>query len=91
VAVSHDSAAIIFWTDLFGLQTNDHLILKLRGPVDNVAESTTIIPTDKAGFFAFAGAKKPANGWATGSYKGVMRVERDGKVVAESEVQTEIP
>jgi hypothetical protein len=91
MSLQADSAALVYWVDLFGLQGDDRLILELTGPEGQLAASNDVIPRSKAAYFAFAGVKRPKTGWLPGIYRGTLRVERKGAVAAEDRIEIVLP
>jgi murein DD-endopeptidase MepM/ murein hydrolase activator NlpD len=91
IVLEKDSAALVYWVDIFGLQKDDRLVLEVVGPYGPVAFSDSVIPRAKALYFAFTGVKRPADGWPPGSYKASLRLDRRGVVVVQSATAITLP
>lgn len=87
-----DSAALVFWVDFFGLQAGDKIIQQLTAPDGSVvAQSDQTAAKAKALFFSFVGKKKPATGWPSGTYRGVIRLLRGEKPVIDRVTEIHLP
>jgi len=83
-ALPNDAGAIVFWVDTFGVRAGDRQSIRITdGSGRLVHEATTTLPTDYVVWFAFAGTRRPANGWQSGTYKGVYSLSRGGTPVIE--------
>jgi hypothetical protein len=91
-AVTRESPALVFWVDFFGLQAGDKVVQQLIGP-DGTAVAGSDEPAAKAKvqFFSFVGKKRPAEGWPSGSYRGVIRVLRGDKAVIDQAMDIQLP
>ncbi len=91
-ALTIQSPALVYWIDVFGLQSGDRLLISLTGPDGGIlAESETPIDRAKAEFFAFAGAKHPPSGWKSGFYVGKLEVVRGDQIVVTQKNQIALP
>jgi hypothetical protein len=86
------SPALVYWSDVFGLQAGDHLLLSLKDP-DGAVMAEQDIPIDrpKAQYFAFAGAKRPGGGWKSGAYAAEVQVLRGDRIVIRHARQITLP
>ena len=84
-----DPAALVYWVDLFGAMTGDRQRFRLTGP-DGTAllDRTTTLEASNVSWFAFAGIRRPADGWRPGPYTARYTLERDGRVVVRAERET---
>ncbi len=86
-----DAESIAFWTELFGMHKDDRLTLELYGPdKQRISNSQTLLPGDKAVWFAYSGKRLKAGLWPVGRYSALLRLERAGKVVVEERRETEV-
>lgn len=86
-----DAENMIFWVELFGLHKGDHLVLELYGPGNQrIANSPTVLPGDKAVWFAYGGKRRKGVPWPKGNYSALIRLERAGKVVVEERKEAEV-
>jgi len=91
-ALTIRSPALVYWIDVFGLQSGDRLRITLTAPNGAViAETDTPIDRSKAQFFAFTGARRPAGGWTTGFYVGRLEVQRGDQIVILQTKQIALP
>jgi hypothetical protein len=82
------SPALVYWIEVFGLQSGDRLRIILIGPGGPIlAARETPIDRPKAQFFAFAGARPPAGGWKSGFYTGRLEVLRGDQIVVTQQNQ----
>lgn len=74
--------ALVFWALASGPHDGDVLRVRLYGPDSAlVAEGERVQPRDQAQASMFAGRRTPAGGWASGRYRGVAELLRDGRVL----------
>ncbi len=88
-----DSAALVFWIDLYGARGGDLEQARLTGPDGAViAEKTGRLDRDKAQWFSFLGRKRRAAAWPAGTYRGTYRLVRrvDGEARKVVDVIREI-
>lgn len=77
-----DAAALVFWVEVFGVQTGDHQTFEIFGPQGKrMLASESTIPGNKAIWFGYAGKPRPPQGWMTGTYRAEYRLERKGTPV----------
>ncbi len=85
--ITRQSPAMVFWVDVFGAEQGDIQEFHLVGPDGaELVSGNTRLEKNNIAWFAFAGKKRPEAGWLVGPYRGVYRLERDGVVVAETEM-----
>jgi hypothetical protein len=86
---SADSPAIVAFVRAVGLKAGDVQWIAVKDPSGNLIAENRAAPLDrnKAQFMLFAGRKRPASGWAQGSYKATYVVERDGRVVLKKDLE----
>jgi hypothetical protein len=88
-----DAGALVFWVEIFGARVGDEERLRLVGPDGKaLAEKREALPGNKARWFSFAGKKRPAAGWPTGTYRGEYRLTRtqDGRPETVLEATREV-
>ena len=84
-----DPAALVYWVDLFGAMAGDRQRFRLTGPDGTVLLDRTILrEASNVSWFAFAGIRRPADGWRPGPYTARYTLERDGRVVVRAERET---
>lgn len=76
--------ALVFWVDLFGVLEHDRQEFLIIGPAENqLVHETSVLQESKVSWFAYAGLRRPAQGWTPGVYSGIFRLHRAGKVQVE--------
>ncbi|MDY0384579.1 M23 family metallopeptidase [Trichlorobacter sp.] len=89
--IPDDAENLVFWVELFGLHKGDRLTLELYGPdKQRISNSQSVLPGDKAVWFAYNGKRRRAEFWPKGNYSGLIRLERVGRVVVEEQKQIEV-
>lgn len=87
-----DAKALVFWVEVFGVQTGDRQIFEMFDPKGKqMLKSELMIPGNKASWRAYAGKPRPAQGWVAGSYRADYRLERKGTPVITTTRQLRIP
>ncbi|MDB5443498.1 MAG: peptidase [Phenylobacterium sp.] len=78
---------IAIYARAIGLEAGDEMELTLRGPGGVVLASQRLAPlaTNEDQHFDMIGRKRPATGWAHGTYAGEVRVLRSGKVALQKQ------
>jgi murein DD-endopeptidase MepM/ murein hydrolase activator NlpD len=77
-----DTPALVFWAELFGTAKGDVQRMRIDGPDGKpVVDKATPLTDDKVDWFAFTGRKRPADGWAPGTYTGTYTLSRDGQPI----------
>lgn len=89
-ALGSDPAALVAYARVIGLARGDGLRITLRGPDGKELAKNEVppAPRPKAQWAAFAGRKRPAEGWPAGRYKATTEILRQGKTLKSSEVET---
>ena len=76
-SLTTDIPALVFWAEALGAQAGDQESIRLIGPDGAaLAEATEELADTKVQRSRFAGVKRPAAGWAAGTYRGEYRVTR---------------
>jgi hypothetical protein len=78
LAPTVDSPALVFWIDVLGHRAGDRQLMRLLGP-DGVplAKTDDDVKEAHVQWFQYIGAKRPANGWPPGRYRGEYSLVRD--------------
>jgi hypothetical protein len=72
-----DSAAAVFWVQIYGVRKDDVEELRLLAPDGRVlAERRATAPRNMAQSLAYAGLKRRAASWAAGTYRGEFTLYR---------------
>ncbi|MEL6479393.1 MAG: M23 family metallopeptidase [Pseudomonadota bacterium] len=86
-----DVPALVMWGHFFGLEKGDRLETRLLAPSGAVvAEATHVMDRPRATEFRAVGRRIPQRGWPAGTYRGISRLIRGEKTVAEMERVAEI-
>ena len=87
-----DAKALVFWIEVFGVQTDDHQTFEIFDPKGKqMLKSESTIPGNKASWRGYAGKLRPAQGWKAGSYRAEYRLERKGSPAITTTRQLKIP
>ncbi len=84
---SPTAPALVLWVDVFGVQAGDGVRFRIVGPDGKpVLDHVTRVDRTQARRFLFAGQRRPADGWPTGSYSGQVTLTResDGQSIERS-------
>jgi hypothetical protein len=74
------SAALVLWVDILGVEAGDRVRFHLTGPDGVVVlDHVTSIAKTQARHFAFAGARRNADTWRPGIYRGEISLVRDSQ------------
>lgn len=77
---SATSAALVLWVDIFGVAAGDRVRFRLTGPDGMVVlDHETAITKTQARHFAFAGARRKADSWLPGTYRGEITLVRESQ------------
>ncbi len=77
---SATSAALVLWVDILGVEAGDRLRFHLTGPDGVVVlDHVTAIAKTQARHFAFAGARRNADLWTPGTYRGEITLVRESQ------------
>lgn len=80
INATSESPALVFWIEVFGLQSGDTLTLTLNAPNGSqIVHNAIQLDRSKAQYFAFVGEKRPEQGWEPGDYTGTFEVVRGGQ------------
>ncbi|MFH0725095.1 MAG: M23 family metallopeptidase [Pseudomonadota bacterium] len=91
LSYSTNAKMMVFWVDLFGVQKGDRQKFKLVRPDDTqIVAKSEFLDKSNVSWFAFAGCRKPANGWPTGKYKGVYTLTRKDKTIITIQLDFEM-
>jgi murein DD-endopeptidase MepM/ murein hydrolase activator NlpD len=86
-----DPPALVFWADVFGVESGDEQRMSIAGPGGKVIhDHASTLKSGKVSWFAFSGRKRPAEGWQAGTYRGTYTLLRNGAVVARLEDSVEL-
>ena len=73
-----DSPALVFWIDVLGHRAGDRQMMRLLSPDGTpLANADDVVTETHVQWFQFIGAKRPANGWPPGRYRGEYSLVRD--------------
>jgi murein DD-endopeptidase MepM/ murein hydrolase activator NlpD len=91
--IGPDPPALVAYARGIVLKAGDVQRLTLLGPGGEPLSENAAPPLERprAQHMLFTGKRRPAAGWAPGTYTGVYTVERDGAVVLRNEVRVEMP
>jgi len=80
-----EATALVAFVRTIGLKREDVQRLIVTGPDGEtfVEQTEKPLERDKAQFLLFAGKKRPAEGWKSGSYRAAYSVTRDGRVLLQ--------
>lgn len=79
--------ALVLWGAALGVRNGDVLQLTVTSPAGRtVVDHRARLDRDRAWHIAFAGARPPPTGWTAGTFRGVVRHLRGGKLVSERSV-----
>lgn len=77
---SATSAALVLWVDILGVEAGDRVRFHLTGPDGVVVlDHVTAIAKTQARHFAFAGARRNADTWRPGTYRGEIALVRESQ------------
>ncbi|MBP2303063.1 M23 family metallopeptidase [Azospirillum picis] len=89
--LGRDADTLIYWVDVLGTLAGDETWFRIVSPKGTVlSERMNRLAASNVSWFGFSGVKRPAEGWAPGSYRGVFRLVRAGKPVVEMERRIDI-
>ncbi len=80
-----DWGIVIAWGWVINLKVGDGVEIALDGPGGRLAHNSLSLVRAKAQLMLYAGARRPAEGWAPGRYVSSFTVTRDGKKVLSLE------
>jgi len=74
--------ALVLWAELFGTLKGDVQRFQIEGPDGQpFFDHANPVENSNVRWFAFAGRKRPAEGWTPGTYRGTYTLSRDGKII----------
>jgi len=82
--------ALVIWGYAFGSQAGDKLDLAIMGPAGSVIRDTVTLDRTQAQLFRAIGRRAPQNGWDTGTYEGTVTHRRNGQVLDQQAIQTQV-
>jgi murein DD-endopeptidase MepM/ murein hydrolase activator NlpD len=86
-----DANLIIFWVDLFGAQKGDREEFRISDPNEKpLLDQTQILNKSNVSWFAYAGCRRPEDGWQKGRYKGGYRLIREDQPIVSINLDFEI-
>ncbi len=87
------SAPVVLWAFLFGGQQGDQIQFVIEGPDGAIVhDHTAILERLQAELFRASGRRAPqSGGWPPGLYQGSVTYSRDGIVLGEAQIETQIP
>ena len=81
-SLKKDSAAAVFWVQIFGAQAGDEATLRLVAPDGSVlAERRVRVAKNLAQAYSYVGLRRRGAEWPEGSYRGEYRLRRGGAEV----------
>lgn len=86
--IGNRAAALLFWTDVYGLQKGDKALTELLSPEgDTLASHEDVFDRNKALMFSYIGKKRRGYTWPAGTYKGRYTIIRNGEEVLRHEAE----
>ena len=73
---------LVLYGHVFHARPGDTLFLRAKGPEGTVFDEIIHLEDPKLQFFNAFGRRSPAGGWPTGDYRGIVRLERSGELIA---------
>jgi hypothetical protein len=71
------SAALVLWVDILGVEAGDRIQFRLVGPdSEPVFETDQRVDRRQARRFVYAGKKRQGASWAAGVYRGEVTLQR---------------
>jgi hypothetical protein len=67
--------ALVLWADMFNVRAGDRLEMRITAPDGSVIfDHDVVIEKNQARRFAFAGVRRKTPVWASGTYRGLIRL-----------------
>jgi murein DD-endopeptidase MepM/ murein hydrolase activator NlpD len=86
-----DPEALVLWADIFGAQAGDLQSFRIVAPDGSVVvDETSVLEESNVSWFAFRGSRRPAEGWAPGTYTGTFTLSRGGTELISRRVEVAI-
>ncbi|WP_135504417.1 M23 family metallopeptidase [Roseovarius aestuariivivens] len=76
------NAALVLYGHVFYARPGDTLALWADGPGGRIFETELLLDAPQAQLFRAYGRRAPAGGWSPGIYRGYVRLDRDGRIIA---------
>jgi len=89
--LSPASGALVVWAGMFGAAKGDRVYARLTGPDGKLlVDQAVTVDGDQAWRVTGIGKKRPVAGWMPGTYRGSIRLERQGRPPQERAVSVEV-
>jgi len=85
-----DPEALVLWGYAYGTRRGDTVLFSIIGPDGPVHQARVRLDRDQAQMFRASGKRRPAGGWARGTYDGLIRLTRDGAEISRQVVNIEL-
>jgi len=89
--INHDAPALVAWAEIFGIQENDKLLMRIISP--NGTEFVKALPEmtkNKARYFQMIGKKNRTKNLQKGEYKVILTLERNGNIILSKEKTVQV-
>lgn len=73
---------LVLYGHMFHAETGDILHLSARGPEGEIFSHSILLKSPQASHYRAFGRKAPPEGWPEGDYRGIVRLERAGRLIA---------
>lgn len=81
-----DTAVLSFWFHYGNVVAGDKYLLTIYAPDGStLLQNIDLVERTQYIFYAFAGLRRPSEGWPVGTYRGTLSVSRDGREVLSAE------
>ena len=81
----------MLWADIFGAEAGDIQLFGIAGPDGSVMlNNETVLDENNVSWFAFAGLRRPPEGWSPGIHAGTLTLSRGGETVISQRVEVSI-
>ncbi len=91
IPFSTSAPAIIIYARFINLERGDKISFEILGPSGELIKNITDpLERNKAHYVAYSGKKRPKDGWEEGSYKGKVKLLREGETIIMQEQVIEI-
>ena len=81
---------LVLYGHAFYAERGDLMTLTATGPTGQVFSKSILLKDPKAQLFRAFGRKAPPDGWPAGPYRGIVRLERDGTLIAWRHADIEV-
>lgn len=89
-ATLNAAAPLVLWGYVFGGRSGDLVQIEITGPDGEVIAHQEALTRTQAQLFRAAGKRAPSGGWPSGTYRGTVRLIRDGQVIDAGDVAATI-